>query len=192
MYWGRVSLDHLLNTIALIDPQPPAALLSFYGWVRLVGDSEFAARMLSALSSTLTAAAAYGITRHFLPPRAALLACLLTAVNPYQIWYAQDLRSYSLWMALSAITLFLLLQVLKHPSRPIHWAAYIITAAASIYTFYLELFLLAGHNLCPVVQPPRPEVSLHWAISQSIIVLILAPGSTPSFAAVATSHRRPS
>src|SRR5574341_2071175 len=176
MSWGRVSLDYLLNTIALIDPQPPAALLAFYGWIHLVGDSEFAARMLSALASTLTAAAAYGITRRFLPSRGALLACLLAAVNPYQIWYAQDLRSYSLWMALSAITLFCLLNVLKRPGDPLRWIAYILSATSSIYTFYLEVFLLVGHNLYVLwYSRHNRRFLLLWAISQSVIALLLAP-----------------
>ncbi len=176
MNWTRTSLDHLLGVIALIDPQPPAALLSLYGWVRLVGDTEFAGRMLSAFASTVTVAAAYGISSQLVNKRAAILACILTASNPYQIWYAQDLRSYSLWMAFNAVTLWFMLRVLKHPAHPGHWTAYILSATISVYTFYLELFMLVAHNLFAIwTLRSQWRYLLRWFLAQLIIGLLLAP-----------------
>src|SRR5687768_16632415 len=74
--WTRVSLSHLFGKTAIADPQPPATLLSLYIWVRLVGDTEFAARMLSVLASTVTIASSYALGRQLLGRRAALLAVL--------------------------------------------------------------------------------------------------------------------
>lgn len=174
--WTRTSLPHLLNTIALIDPQPPITLISFYAWVRLVGDTELAARMLSALSSTLTIAAVYSISRRLFSSRVALTAALLCAANPYQIWYSQDIRSYALWMAASATTLLLLLRTVDSPQRFSRWAAYVIATALSVYTFYLELFTLVVHNLYFLWQlRTNRKVLKPWILSQSAIALLLLP-----------------
>src|SRR5690606_8395628 len=61
--WTRLPLSTVFSTIALIDPQPPATMLTIIGWIRVVGDSVFAARMLSALAGTITLAAAYALGR---------------------------------------------------------------------------------------------------------------------------------
>ena len=174
--WTRASLDFLFQTVALIDPQPPAALLSFYGWVRLVGDSELATRALSALASTVTLAAVHAITRRLADPRTALIALILAAVNPFQIWYAQDFRSYSLWFCFSALSALSMLRALAQPQRLRRWALYVILAAASAYMFYLEAFFLIAQNLFVLIVS-RCKVSLlkRWAFSQAAILILLAP-----------------
>ncbi len=135
--WTRSSLSYLFNTIALIDPQPPATLLSLYGWVRLTGESELAARMLSVLASTLTLATTYRIARTLINQRTATLALLITAITPFQIWYAQDVRGYALWTATSALSTWALLLALHQPTNYKRWAVYAVIASVAIYTFYL-------------------------------------------------------
>ncbi len=175
--WTRASLDYLLHTVALIDPQPPAVLLSFYGWVRLVGDTELATRMLSALASTITLATTYAIARHLTNPHTALIALILTAVNPFQIWYAQDFRSYSLWFCLSALSVLSMLRALEQPQHLRRWVIYIVVAAAGAYTFYLEGFFLIAQNLFVLLAEVRrrPHLLKRWAISQVAILLLLLP-----------------
>ncbi len=176
MNWTRVSLEHLLNNIALIDPQPPAALLSLYAWVRIAGDSIFAARMLSCLAGTITIATSYRIARSLTSPTAARLTTLFLAFNPYQIWHAQDIRSYALWTAISTTSLLLLIKALRRPTNWRHWAGYALTEALSVYTFYLELFLLAAHNTYVITGSHKYRKLLRrWIASQASIALLLAP-----------------
>lgn len=174
--WTRTSLDVLFQTIALVDPQPPAALLSFYGWVRLVGDSELATRALSALASMATLAAIYAIARHLTDPRTALTALILAAINPFQIWYAQDFRSYSLWFCFSALSALSMLRALAQPQRLRRWVLYVMLATASAYMFYLEAFFLIAQNLFALIESHcRPSLLKRWALSQATILALLAP-----------------
>ncbi len=174
--WTRSTLNHLFTTIALIDPQPPATLLTLYGWVRLVGDTEFAARMLSALASTITLATAYGAATLVFNHRIALISLALCAINPYQLWYAQDIRSYSLWMCTSALSLWLLLAALKNPTATSRWIPYVIVTALSIHTFYLEVFLIAAQNIFILPQLRKtPTLIKPWLYSQAAIALLLIP-----------------
>lgn len=175
--WTRASLDYLFQTIALIDPQPPAVLLTFYGWVRLVGDSELATRMLSVLASMVTLATAYNIARRLANPRTALIALTFAAVNPFQIWYAQDFRSYSLWFCLSALSVLSMLRALEQPQRLSRWGIYVIVATASAYTFYLEGFFLIAQNLFVILTEVhrRSHLLKRWAMSQAVVLLLLTP-----------------
>ncbi len=76
----------------------------------------------------------------------AILAALLLAINPYQIWHSQDVRNYTLWPALSLLSLYLMLRALDE-NRPTLWAAYAGAALLSLYTHYYELFVLLFENL---------------------------------------------
>ncbi len=173
--WTHASLDYLFNHIALIDPQPPIALLSLYGWVRLVGDTEFASRMLSVLASTITIAAAYGISRRVADKKAAVIAALLCAVNPFQLWHAQDVRNYALWMSGSAVASWLVLVITDKAQKWTLWLLYVLTAAISIYTFYLEGFVLLAHNLYVLFKNKgKLRSMIPWLGSQLAIGLLLA------------------
>jgi hypothetical protein len=173
--WTRTSVERLLTEIAVIDPQPPIALLSLYGWVQLVGDSVFAARMLSVLIGTIAVAACYALAAQLFGRQIGIIAAVTAAINPFLIWHAQDLRSYGTWIGLSALTLAALVRVFRRPSIS-HWIIYVVLAALSAYTYYLEAFLLIVHNLYALVHiTAKRELLPKWVLSQLAVGLILAP-----------------
>jgi 4-amino-4-deoxy-L-arabinose transferase-like glycosyltransferase len=170
------SLRDVLGPMAGTEPHPPAAVLSIYGWTRLVGETEFAVRYLSVLAGTVTIAALYGMGRLLLNRQAGFLAAFLWAINPYQIWFAQDLRSNALWIAFSAVATLALLRAPRSPRRVGLWVLYAIMMTLGLYTFYLELFVLAAHNLFALFQIVRRRLKLRtWVIVQAGIGALLAP-----------------
>ncbi len=170
------NLSEMFGTLATVDPQPPGALLWFYGWVKAAGATPFAARYPSALASTLTIAAVYAIGRHIVGRRAGALTAFLMAINPYQIWFAQDARSAALWTMISALATWLLLLALAEPGEIRHWALYVIMAALGLYTFYLEAFILVFHNLYAViVSVKQPGLLRRWIPAQIAIAALAAP-----------------
>ena len=181
--WVQSSPATLLNSIALAttEPHPPLALLTLHYWAWLAGDSILALRLFATLASLVTIAAVYAIARRLGGRMAALLATLLCALNPFQLWYAQFARNYSLWMAASAVTVLLLLHAWRKPERPARWVPYILSAVFTGYVFYLEAFLLVAHNLFALAKVRLSEsgrrlrLLLIWAITQASIAAALAP-----------------
>ena len=49
--------------------------------------------------------------------RVGLIAALLTAVNPFLVWYSQEARSYALLALLGALSLLFFVRALNSPSR---------------------------------------------------------------------------
>lgn len=139
-----VDIRRMFGDLATVDPQPPLALISLWAWTRLVGESAFAARMLAALASTVSIGILYALGRRLGGQAAGLIAAALWAVHPWQIWFAQDLRSTALWTALSAGALLAFLTALEEPARHRCWIAWALLSAAALYAFYLELFTLAA------------------------------------------------
>lgn len=170
------SLRDILGPMAGVEPHPPFAVLSIVGWVKLVGSSEFAARYLSVLSGVATIAAVYQLGRLLFSDRAGLLAGFLWVINPYQIWFSQDLRSTALWIALSATATVLLLLALRAERDALFWGGYVALMALSLYTFYLEFFILAVHGVIGLSHIWQHRQKLKsWLIAQAALAALLAP-----------------
>jgi len=176
--WVGSSLGFLLHDVALAvtEPHPPLALLWLNGWARLAGDSILALRAQAAFASLVTIAAGYAIGRRLGDRRAAALAALLLALNPFQVWYAQFARDYSLWAAASAVSALLMLRAWEKPTRARRWVPYVVSAILTGYIFYLEVLVYAAFNLYALVKTHlRLRALRPWLLSQAALALALAP-----------------
>jgi hypothetical protein len=193
-YWAQppaAILDHL----AWVEPHPFGTFFGFWAWQSLVGESEFAMRMLSALPNVLGAAGIYALARR-MGRRAEgyqvrlvvpLLAALLWAINPNLIWHSQDARNYAAWAGLSVVALWLFLRAVER-GRRIDWLLYIAVETLTLYVFFLEAFMLIVHGAYVLAVydlkrgvvggrgTPRPyRVIGRWIGALGIILLLLIP-----------------
>ncbi|MBI3957654.1 MAG: glycosyltransferase family 39 protein, partial [Chloroflexi bacterium] len=86
----------------------PLYFLLMRPWVALAGASEYALRYTSALFSLLAIGLIWQVARRLLPgsgrlilANTPLLAALLLALNPYQLWYSQEGKMYALVVVLT-------------------------------------------------------------------------------------------
>jgi len=148
------------------DIHPPGYYLALKGWRILVGESEFALRGFSALAGVVLVALLYRLGREYFNARAALMAALLGAVNPFLIYYSQEARMYELLATLSAAS-FLLFSGWLRSTRPTprlrdpdgsgaggggfgRWdlgVGYCLISAAGLYTHYAFPLVLIAQNL---------------------------------------------
>ncbi len=141
------------------DIHPPLYYLLLHGWRALAGDSEFALRAFSAFAGVLAVPAVMALGLLLggkRPYPVALIAGLVTAVSPPLITYSQETRMYALLSLLAVLsTLFLAKWVLAVFSfqysvfsrQAIGWgAAYVLCAAAGLYTHYFFPAVLLAQN----------------------------------------------
>jgi len=76
------------------DVHPPLYLWMLHGWLRLVGESEFAVRYLSLIAGVATVALTAVVARRLLGRQAGMLAALLIALSRFHIWWSQEARMY--------------------------------------------------------------------------------------------------
>jgi mannosyltransferase len=173
---------------AASDIHPPLYYYLLHGWLRLAGVDpaapapvgEAAARSLSALVGVGIVAATYLFARRFFGPLTALLAGLLVAISPFQIYYAQEARMYIL------VTLFGLLSMLAYARLLAAWetasarqmagraALYLLATALAIYSHYFAFALLAAQNIAFVI----------WLLARN------RPDETPGMYATASPPTR--
>ncbi len=126
------------------------ANMSFYyallrAWLHL-GGSPFFIRSLSVLASLATLPAIYWLGRQLFDRRVGMMALVLMSSNAYSVRYAQEARSYALFLLLATLASGCFVSCVRLRSR---WncRAYILTGVLATYAHLYALLLLASHGL---------------------------------------------
>ncbi|MGB5052671.1 MAG: glycosyltransferase family 39 protein, partial [Caldilineaceae bacterium] len=185
---------------AAADIHPPGYYWLLKLWSLAFGYSPFALRAFSALTGTLTVAVVYAIARSAVGGRrsaVSLFAALLAALNPFQIFYSQEARMYSLLMLESAALVWVALpmadsrrQVIRHHSQftirnSLFTISFSLLAAAGLWTHYIFPVVLAAiglaflwlrHRDLSAIRKTQyePSQSPNHPITQSLIPFLLA------------------
>jgi mannosyltransferase len=171
------------------DVHPPLYFWSLWGWVQLMGESEFAMRTLSALMGVLTVAAVYRLGRLIDGELVGSMAALLTALSRFHIWWSQEMRMYVLAGLAGVASLYFLLRWLRvefsADERPTAaWTGpllgYIGATVAALYTILLMGALVVVHNLVVLFgllwPGPARRGRLLWRWVAAQVFLIVAVG----------------
>jgi mannosyltransferase len=136
------------------DIHPPGYYLALHYWRALLGHSETALRGLSALCGVALVACTWLLGRRLFADQAVgLAAAALAALNPFQVYYAQEARMYAalaLWAVASSWALAEWLPLDPRQTETRRWplVVYALTAAAGLWTHYAFPFVLLAQNLC--------------------------------------------
>jgi mannosyltransferase len=100
MVFSHLPLGDMLQSVVIFDPHPPLYYLQLHFWI-LLGTSEAWARLNSVLWSILAAAALFLLCRKLFSFEFALCSTLIFVVMPMNVFYAQEVRMYSMLMCLA-------------------------------------------------------------------------------------------
>ncbi len=95
------------------ETNPPLYHLLLYFWARLTGFSVFALRFLSLVLGVLTVPLVYRLARLAFGVPVGLLAALLCAISPFQVYYSQEARMYALATFFTTLSMFLLARIVS-------------------------------------------------------------------------------
>lgn len=199
LYWSDVSLTFSLSQIAPIDPHPPLAFALFRIWAVILGgiDSVFSLRFLSVIGNMVGIAAMYCLARRFArSPEAGLIAALIWALHPYEIWHSQDYRNYAIWAGASAVSLWLGMRLLDR-RRPQDWLHYAFVSVCAALLFYAEVLNVAALSCAAALAAGRPRqftfrfLALQLAIALAAIGAFLALQARSDFFGVYGGNLEP-
>lgn len=158
IYFATRALSETLRMAVSPGQNGVLYFLALRPWFDMVGSSEFALRFPSAAAGALGVLLTFQVARRLLPlqgPPTATphrdafqsvpwLAALLLAVNPYQLWYAQEGKMYAVITALVLAATWWWLEGIRRGSwRP--WLAYWLTVTLAMYTHLLLILIFPLH-----------------------------------------------
>ncbi len=110
------------------------------------GQSEFFVRSLSVAIDAFTLPAIYWLARQLYDRRVGLIAAAFFAFNAYSIRYAQEARSYTLFLLLATLSSGFLIALVREPTRR-NRLGYVLVSVLAVYAHFYALLLLAAHWL---------------------------------------------
>ncbi|MDQ2785766.1 MAG: glycosyltransferase family 39 protein [Chloroflexota bacterium] len=145
---ARQPLPALLRNVVNPGENGPLYTLGMAAWIKVLGTSEVAVRLPSAIAGTLAIPALYGLGRALRGPRLGVIAAALLTISPYAHWYAQDAKMYSLLVLLTIVTTWVLLAAIRRGGPA--WIAYGVIAAVTLGIHATFLLVLAAHAVIAV------------------------------------------
>lgn len=143
VHWTKTPFSPAWMSMIQYEPNP-GALITYWGWSRFAGESEFALRFLPVLANTLGLAIMLALAHRIMRDwRLALLVGVLWVGAPFLIWHAQDARQYALLTALTPLNFYLLLRM-RDDDLPLAPALYVLFQTITVYIYYVEIFWIAA------------------------------------------------
>ncbi len=131
VFWGSMQ-----------DVHPPAYFLALHGAIRLFGEAEWAYRLISFLAGIAVVGVIYFLTKSVFGKKAALYAFFLSAISPYWLQSANEIRSYALLALLSSLTLLFFVQALRDATRRVWLLGYTVSATLAVYVEHYAWFVV--------------------------------------------------
>ncbi len=95
------------------DVHPPLYFWLLWPWVRLAGESEFAARYLTVMVAMLTVAAMAPLGRRLGGRAVGVAALWLLALSRFHVWWSQEMRMYALAALVATLSFYFLVRTVS-------------------------------------------------------------------------------
>jgi 4-amino-4-deoxy-L-arabinose transferase-like glycosyltransferase len=144
------------------------------GWISF-SDAAWWVRLLSALMSVAVVPVVYWIGKEIFSQRTGILAALLLAINPFNIRYAQEARSYSLFVMLVSVSFLVFFRCLRQSSR--FWSAcYVLSTAFALYAHFFAAFVVLVQLVSLATVPAaRRHAAIRQAVQLGIVIVLGLP-----------------
>ena len=146
---------------------------------------DFLLRLLPCVFSIVTLPLIFVVCRLLTAnDRAALLATLLAAISPFQVYYAQELKAYSVYLAVSLAAFICFLKALQE-DRLRYWTGLVLLEAVSMYVHFFSVWNIALFNLYFLLTLPQGRffeaaaqhnrTLVKWTVAQAAVALLILP-----------------
>jgi 4-amino-4-deoxy-L-arabinose transferase-like glycosyltransferase len=175
LFFARLSPAELWHLLQTTEIKPPLYFPSMIYWVKLTGESEYALRFYSLVFGVLAVPFTYRLGRALGGVRLGLLAALLLAVAPYQIWHSQEARMYSVLTAASVMSMWGFVNLWRRGGWR-WWLVYLIGTEWAIMVHYHGAVLIGIQGLFLLLTWRRHwRGYLKWAATLLLLLLMYLP-----------------
>ena len=173
------SLSGIVQEISR-DVHPPLYYFALHDWIEGFGDSEFSARLLSAIFGILAIPLLYGIGAVLFDRAIGLIAAGFLAWSHFNIEFSQETRMYSLLALLSLASLYCFVSMLRNPRSILALAGYVVCSSLLLYTHVYAVFTIIAENLCLLLflftsRQLFRRIFLRWVCAQALVLLLFGP-----------------
>jgi mannosyltransferase len=146
----RLPIAEMIPRIRDWEQTPPLYYIVMRVWVSVFGDTEGWLRAPSVIFGVAAVGAMYVWVKRMFSRGAGLSAAVLLAVSSYQIAFAQEARTYSLFVLLTILSCDAFIQLMQARTER-REVMYIVTSALLLYAHLYGIFVIAAQNIAYLV-----------------------------------------
>jgi uncharacterized membrane protein len=175
MRFATAPLDEVLSNFTRQGWNGPLYFFVLRGWIALTGTSEYAMRFLSLIFGALCVPLACALGRRLFNPLAGFLAALLVTASPYLTWYSQEVKMYTLVLALALLAIYALRRAVEGGGW-YWWVVQVVATGLAVYAHIVAALLIPVQVLIYFVWWPHARGHrLGALISLACLVLPYLP-----------------
>jgi len=162
-YGERFTLAETVVSVDRTSPQHvPAFHLQLSLWADLVGFDYGVLRTIAMYSLLLGLAMMFRIGRDLFDQKTGLLALLLVATCAYPLYYAHEIRMYTLAFLQTTVLFWLYWRIMisSRSTRWLHLVALFVVSSYAIYTHTILIFPLLGIGVYHLLFAPKNRLWL--------------------------------
>jgi mannosyltransferase len=172
---NRPITDIIRGTAA--DTMPPVYYFLLHIW-GLVSQQFWFLRSLNILLSTGSIYLIYILVKKLSNQKAAILAGFLTAISPFQIFHAQELRMYVVLQNALLIHIILFIEIFlfntQYNSKKMLLVGLVLSGAIALYTHNLAIFTMAALDVYLLIKREWKKLT-KLVILQGIMAVLFIP-----------------
>ena len=157
--FATVPGPELLSSFTRPGWNGPLYHLLLRGWIVLAGISEYAMRFFSLVFGVLGVPLIYALGKRLFSRPTGVISALLVTGSPYLVWYSQEVKMYTLVLALAMVAVYSLRRALDSGSW-CWWATQFAATALALYVHILAVLLIPVQLLMCVAR--WSEARLRW------------------------------
>lgn len=154
------------------DNNPPFYYYCLWVWLKIFPISEFYARLLSVLFTSIAISLSFILIRKKLNFSTAILTCILLSLSNIILYYAHDARTYSLVLLLGVISTLLFFKFLEKPNY-LNLFFLSLVNFLIVYSHYIAALIIVGQYLYILLIERRQYLKLYVYQTIFIIALVL-------------------
>jgi len=146
----------MLNNFMRPGWNGPLYYLLLRGWIALTGTTEYSMRFFSLFFGVLCAPLVYVLGRRLFKSSVGVTSMLLILSSPYVVWYSQEVKMYTLVLALALLAIYSLRRALEGGSW-LWWATQIAATSLAFYSHVLAALLVLVQGLLCLAWWPQTQ-----------------------------------
>ena len=152
-YAGAQTLQSTLEHALKPGENGPLYFFIMHHWLEKLGSDAASLRAFSVVAGIAAVPLAAWAYWRVLPSPLPLILAFAIAVAPYQVWYAQEGRMYTLVLALSLLGIGAHLRGLRRGRSPMWWAVSMVALWAAIFSHLFAVLLAVVLPLYALIYP---------------------------------------
>lgn len=156
------------------DVHPPLYYFALKTWAHFFGHTDFAMRMLSVFCGAIAILFAYLWLKYKYGATAAITASALLAISPVFVRYGQEMRMYTLVLAIVFAATYVL-QLAIDDGKKRWWVLYALLLAVGMWTHYFIAFAWIAHLVYLFIVYRKKIFQKHIMLTYISAVLLFVP-----------------